>query len=811
MQSEEILPKSCYHCGEPCEDVVIQEAEKSFCCQGCKAVYDILSSNDLCQYYELNEEAGIPQSIRGPKVDFASLDLEAVQESLVEFRNEEIAKTTFSLPQIHCTSCIWLLEELTRLHTGILESRVNFLRRELYITFHHSSISLRELAELLSSIGYPPDVHLDAMDQTEKKPGGKHSLLIKLGVAGFCFGNIMLLSFPDYLGLEDSLDEGFAGFFILINCLLACIVVGYSATPFFRSAWQGLKHRNLTLDVPIVLGIIALFTRSLVDLIWHHGPGYWDSLAGLVFLLLIGKWVQRRTYDALAFDRDFTAYFPLSANKLQGEEEIPTLVSELKAGDEILIRHQELIPADAILLSDHAEIDFGFVTGESEPVLKTSGDLIYAGGRQMGQTIRLRLTKTASQSYLTRLWTHASFKEDMQSQSRTLADRMSRAFTGIVLLLATLAAIYWGITTNIETALEVFTAVLIVACPCGLALCSPITLGLAMYWMGKRGLYLKSSQVIERMAQISHIIFDKTGTLSFANVSTERTGEAWNPADKILIRSVANQSTHPVSRALANSLNMHNCVPVTDFQEYPGMGVKGSIGDHRVAIGRKEFVEGGSMCEAGSGTWVTVDGRLLGEVKRQEQFRPGLASVLRKLARSYSLSILSGDAPKALKRLAAYLPAGTHTYFDQHPEDKLEVVQDLQEAGEQVLMVGDGLNDAGAFRQSDVGIALTDSTHAFVPACDAIFDGSEFEQLPKLLTYSKGSMRLVRLGLLISLLYNVIGLGFAIQGLLSPLIAAVLMPLSSLTVIGFALISTWILANRARIIPQEQLSIPGVT
>ena len=760
-------------------------------------VYEILQQNDLCTYYDLEQHPGIQLKGRKDAEAYAYLDNPDIQRKLLDFADGDLARVTFFVPKIHCASCIWLLENLYKLREGVLQSRVDFLRKEVYLTFRPEAVSLRELVNLLATIGYEPEIHLDDLGEKAPKRNNK-AFYFRLGIAGFCFGNIMLLSFPEYLGLRP--DEAiFRQFFGYLNILLALPVALYSASVFFVSAWQGLRQRYLNIDVPISVGIIVLFGRSFFEIVSQSGAGYMDSLAGLVFFLLAGRWFQNKTYDRLSFERDYTAYFPVSTTRKAAGKEESVAITELGAGDTIVVRNQELVPADALLLSDEAHIDYSFVTGESEPVRKVAGDLIYAGGRQVGQAIDLTLVKDVSQSYLTQLWNHAVFDKDQQAGMHGFIDRIGRRFTFTILTIGLLAGLYWWIVDSPGMAANVLTAVLIVACPCALALTAPITLGNAMRILGRSRMYLKHTGVIERMARLTHIVFDKTGTITHKDQQRDLQVEgSLSPYQQSLIATLARQSTHPVSRAVEGYLGTTGDLTVTAFEEVPGEGLAGTIEGQSVRLGRWSFaVDPAAGAEAQPGTWASIGGQPVARFVLGNHYRQGLQPLLTRLAPHYGLSLVSGDNDRERAALAELFPADTPMRFHQTPADKLAYIESLRAQGAHILMAGDGLNDAGALKGADVGIALSENVDTFSPACDAILDASAFARLDQFLGYARTSMNLVRAGLGISLAYNIVGLSIAVQGLLSPVIAAILMPLSSVTVVIFGVVATeWIATRR---------------
>ena len=781
---------SCFHCGDKVPDLTIRIEDKHFCCEGCKMVYEILNTSDLCSYYDLEAHPGI--QVKAGKTDdhFAYLDNEEIIRKLIDYTDETQTRATFFMPQIHCASCIWLLENLYKLHPGVNGSRVNFLRKEAYITFDHNQISLRQLVELLTTIGYEPEINLSQLDKPAKRKTAR-AFTYKLGIAGFCFGNIMLMSFPEYLGLNHMIESGLTSWFGYLNLALALPVFFYSSTEFFRSAWWGLKQKQLNIDVPVSIGIITLFARSTYEILSQTGAGFLDSLAGLVFFLLVGKWFQNRTYESLSFERDYTAYFPVAATKKEKDEEVQVPLSELNAGDRLIVRNEGLIPADSILLSEKANIDYSFVTGESAPVSRKKGDQLYAGGRHIGASIEISLLKNVSQSYLTQLWNNDAFQEE--STVKTLTDRFGKYFTITVLIIAFIAGIYWYFI-DLPTAIEVFTAVLIVACPCALALAGPITMGNALRILGRKKLYLRHTAVVENLAKTDHIVFDKTGTITQAgeaNIFWE--GEPLTQSEKQTVSSLTKNSLHPISLKITEYLGEQKSVVINDFLEISGKGLEAKSEDQIIRVGSPSWI--GASKDDISGAMVSIDGQYRGRFRLKNQYRPGLNGMIQNL-KGFVLSVLSGDNQNEENSLREIFGNAAPMSWDQSPEDKLAYIANLQEKNHQVMMVGDGLNDAGALAQSDVGLAVSENIHHFSPACDGILDANSLTLLPEFLRFSRLSLRMVWLGIAISVLYNLIGLTIAVQGFLTPVIAAILMPVSSISAVIIGLISTEIVKKR---------------
>lgn len=790
---------SCYHCGDTCE-TVLHFDNQSFCCVGCRSVYQLLSQNNLCSYYDIENTPGITQ--RNPVLSsaYAYLDDEKVANQLLNYKDEKIAKVIFFVPTMHCSSCIWLLEHLYKLNPNISNAKVQFMKKELHLSYNPQKTSLRDIVTLLSSIGYEPAINLNSLEKQVKKDDNK-KLSYQIGVAGFCFGNIMLISFPEYFGLDSFTQSAFSKLFGYINLVLSIPVFLFSAQDYFISAWRGLRKKFISIDVPLALGIFIMFARSSYEVISGHGIGWFDTHGGLVFFLLIGKWFQQKTFDTLSFERDYKSYFPVAVTVVKDNSEMTVPVTSLAIGDRIIIRNNELIPADAILLKGDASVDFSFVTGESEPVAKVLGEIIYAGGRQKGATIELEVCKKVSQSYLTQLWNNDAFAKDRQSHIESFQQMVSRYFTVALLLIAFGSASYW-LFVNPLLALNAFTAVLIIACPCALALSSPFALGTAMRILGRNKFYIKAPNVVEQLAHMDTLVFDKTGTLTQATASNiSFHGIELSSEQKQLVASVVAQSIHPLSQKIKGYLQINENLHIDSFEELTGKGMIAEVVGHHIQIGSRNWVlditaKEEKLNHLATQVYIIIDHEVIGYFELQQAYRAGLANVLNSLRKTYHEYLLSGDNDKEKKELMKFFSRENHLHFNQSPSDKLDFIEGLQKDNCKVIMLGDGLNDAGALKAANIGISVTENTAHFSPASDVIMDANMFEQLPSFLQFSKNTLKVIHASFVISLIYNIIGLSLAVQGTLSPLFAAILMPLSSVTVIAFTTIATTLMAKK---------------
>lgn len=787
--------ENCFHCGiEINKNEEIFYDEKKFCCNGCKTVYEIFSQHDLTCYYDFQSAPGAtPQDIQG-KYDF--LENEEIVTKLLEFEENGTHIVSLYIPHIHCSSCIWILENLQKLQSGINTSQVNFGEKKVRVTFNPALTSLKEIVYILSAIGYEPYISLENFDEGKKKVD--RSLIYKIGVAFFCFGNIMLLSFPEYFEVEEFWINQYRGFFRWLIFGLSLPTFIYSASGYYVSAWKSIRSKLLNIDIPIALGIVVMFIRSTVDIIFDYGQGFFDSMAGLIFFMLLGKLFQQKTYDFLSFERDYKSYFPIAITKIlsDGSEE-SVQVYDIEKGDRLLIRNQELIPVDGILISEKAAIDYSFVTGEAVQIEKKSGDKIFAGGKQLGKEIEMEVLFSVSQSYLTQLWSNDVFQKRVEQQHKNITDRISRYFTPALLALAFLSLGYW-IFIDIATAFNVFTAILIVACPCALALTAPFTLGNVLRILGNRKIYLKNALVVEQLAKVDTIVFDKTGTIT-TNKKTAITyvGIELDSFELKILKNVLRGSNHPLSRRLYEFIPNQEKLEVSSFEEIIGKGIVAEIEGYTIKLGSSQFLK--TMTEnthKKTKVHVEINGDYKGSYVFNNQYRKGLEELFDDLAKKYNLIVLSGDNDGERNILEKMLPIKTTLVFDQKPEQKLLFIEQLQNEGKNVMMIGDGLNDAGALVQSNVGISISENVNVFSPACDGILDATQFAKINFLMRYSKNAMITIYMSFGLSLLYNIIGLSFAITGALDPIVAAIIMPLSTITIVSFVTIMTNFFAKK---------------
>lgn len=779
-----VKKEECFHCGDAVDNNQYVTDRKSFCCNGCLMAYRLIQSAGLDFFYDKNQNPDLERKkISLDREKFAYLDNPEIASRLIRYEEGNTQAVWFELPAIHCASCLRVLENLHRFDPGVIKVSVNFEKRNAHILFDKSKISLRELVVLLASIGYEPSLSLENVMSGSLGKSNK-KLLYQLGVAGFCFGNIMLLSLPDYLAGSAELEANLGEWFKYMSLILSLPVFFYSSNAFFQPAIAGLKKGYVNMDAPVSLAILATFIRSVTDVSLGFGTGYFDSMSGIVFFMLVGRYLQSRTHTSLSFDRDFKSYFPIAVDTLVKDRFVPKALPELKKGDIIRLRPGEIIPGDGYIVEGKGEIDYSFVSGESAVVKSGPGEKVYSGGRQTRNLLTVRLSREVAQSYLTSLWNKDAFKKKSMDRMERF-DRWGRDFTWGVIAIAVIAGLVW-LFIDPGKSFDAATAVLIIACPCALLVTVAYTHGHLLNVFSRNNFYLRDSGVLNILAKPDAIVWDKTGTLTSQQKFTGNyRGEKLQDRDLIAISSLASLSLHPLSQMVVDYLDTDYQIKVENFAEETGQGISGEVNGKCYRLGSEAFIRKSEREEVrnGSRVYVEMGGQYYGYFELVHQYRRGLLPVIKAMKSKVKNTVLSGDNNAEESHLRNVLGEGVDLKFNQYPDDKLEYLKKLKTQGSKTLMIGDGLNDAGALQQSDMGIAVSDHLNNFTPASDGILKGDQLERLPDFIQLAAWGQKLIAGVFTYSAIYNMVGIWFAVRAELSPMIAAIIMPLSSISII----------------------------
>jgi P-type Cu+ transporter len=764
-QNSQQIVNSCFHCELECDGSSISYQNHLFCCNGCLQAHLLINQAIACTPVE----ASISLKYNSKK-DWSELDLPLIRKEFVRFEDSEKTQIVFRLPQIHCSSCVYVLEHLNKLNENILKSEVNFSEKSFRATIQ-KSFALSELAKILDLVGYAPS--LTAELKEEDRDASHRKLRIRaLAIAGFCFGNIMLFSLPEYFNLNIEQDPEFVSFFRWASVVFALPIFLYSSKEFYINAWSGIRGKFIHIDLPLVFSLFLAFGRSVYEVFSMEGSGYFDSYAGIVFFMLVGRQFQDVKTDKLGLFTNYKSYFPIAIKRNKNNVIETISLQEIEIGDVILIHKQEVIPVDGVMLSASTFVDYSFVTGESEwqeIVLKST---VFAGARNMGDSVLVEVLRTINQSQLGSLWNQQA-KQNEWIEKASFTHIVGKWFTIILIFLSTLAFIYW-LQYDINKAFKALTTALIVACPCALLLSHTFATGSASRTVSNIGIWVKNSFVWDQLARIKTIYFDKTGTLTNTkNPLIEWHGRALEDHEKQIIVGLCSKSIHPISQSLLQHYSGYSPKDIEEFSEIPGQGICGVSDTNTYSIQRSS-----------QGTSFLKNNIELGHFNISFAIRANMELALRSLSKSYKLGVISGDNENDKLRLSKHFPNSKELHFGFNPEQKMKFISKENNI-QPTAYFGDGLNDTGALQKAQIGISVRDGHERFTPAADLIYPGEKMHLMHKLFSFSKSVKRIIQISFFISLLYNAIGLSFALAGELSPLIAALLMPTSTVTIILF--------------------------
>jgi Cu2+-exporting ATPase len=781
----------CSHCGLPVPRGLFEAgAPTQFCCAGCRAAWTILHEVGLDRYYELAQKREAPVTPTGRS--YAEFDHPAFRALYVTTRADGLAETDLYLEGVHCASCVWLVERVPLAVPGVVSAELNVGRALAHLVWDEAQQPLSAVARFLDRIGYRAHP-FRGRRADEARRAEDRAALIRIGVAGALAINLMTVAFAMYAGWFGAMEPAFERYFRWVSLALVTPAFLWPGRVFFRSAWSALRARTLHMDVPIALALGAGFVRGAINTATNQGPIYFDGLAILIFLLLVGRFLQQRAQRAAVDSAELLyALSPSSAHLADeaGVHDVPT--EALLPGMTIEVRAHETIPADGEVLEGHSEVDTALLTGESLPVSVGPGTRVFAGTLNAAALLRVRVDQAGESSRLGRMLKDVADGARRRAPVVKLADRVSGWFIATIL---TLAAVTWLVWARHDTAAAFDNAIalLIVTCPCALAMATPLAMTVGIGRAAKAGILIKGADAIERLARPGRLVLDKTGT-----VTEGRTALAeWTGPDRVrsLVLALERHSSHPVAdgfrRAWSSLIAPER---VEDVRQTLGGGLAGTVAGHRLRVGSPAFVCARAGDPHGlvptdalreTPVLVAVDDRVVGLALFGDPIRAEARTALEALrARGWSLELLSGDAPSVAHHVGGALGfARAAVRGGAGPEDKLRRIEQACAAGGTVVMVGDGVNDAAAMARADVGIGVHGGAEACLATADVFLARPGILPLVQLTEGARRTMGVIRRNMALSLGYNAVGVALAMTGHLTPLVAAILMPVSSVTVV----------------------------
>ncbi|MGE0480604.1 MAG: heavy metal translocating P-type ATPase [Phycisphaerae bacterium] len=790
---------TCTHCGLAVPaGLRVAGAPEQFCCDGCRAVYAVIHGCGLARYYRLREASQRERSAaRTTGRAFGEYDDAVFQRLHVETLPDGLSSTELFLEGVHCGACVWLVEKLPVVCSTVVAARLDLRRAVVRVVWDPRRGRLSQIARALDSLGYPPHPARNA-DTRALRQQEDRRLLTRIAVAGALAGNVMMLAFALYGGFLASIETQFEVFFRWLSMLLGVIALAWPGSVFFRGAWAAVRTRASHLDLPIAIGLLAGGVAGVTNTVLGRGEIYFDSLTVLVFLLLIGRWIQRRQQrwasDAIESLYALTPSFARRIDAGGVAREVP--IEAIAAGDRVVVRAGETVPTDGVVESGTSAVNQSLLTGESRAVDVGPGSRVCAGAINAQAEMVVCVEASGEQTRIARLMQLVERSARQPAPIVRLADRVAAYFTVAMLLLAAATLLGW-LWLSPARAWDHATALLIVTCPCALGLATPLTLTVAIGRAARRRILVKGGETLQTLSRSGTILLDKTGTLTQGRTALlSWTGEA---EAKSLLAAVELHSSHPIARAVVAAIGVVD--RAEHVVQHAGGGIEGLVRGRRVLAGSPRFMHANgpaqpdwcaaateaALARGHTAVLAAVDDKIVALASFGDPVREDAAeavAALRKLG--WRVGILSGDDPRVVRQVAARLSIDAgDAHGDVTPEQKLATVERARRHGP-VIMVGDGVNDAAALASATIGIAVHGGAEASLAAADVYLDRPGLAPLVELVEAGRRTFAAIRRGMGVSIAYNAVAAGLAMGGVLSPLIAAVLMPLSSFTLVSLA-------------------------
>ncbi len=783
---------ACVHCGLPVPPAE-REAELPFCCSGCRVAWDVLHDSGLARYYDLSERRN--QRVESSGRTFEEFDHPAFQQLWARTRADGIAETELYLEGVHCASCVWVVERTPLAVPGVARAELDLARGLVRLAWDPARTTLSAAARFLDTIGYRPHpfrgVKADRMRRMEDR-----AALIRIGVAGAIAMNVMLAAVAIYAGWgPGGMAANFARFFRWVSMIVTLPTLIWPARPFYRGALSSLRTRVLHMDVPIAIALTAAFLHGAVNTFRGDGPIYFDGVATLVFLLLCGRFLQTRAQRVAVDSAELLhALSPAIARVVEDEvvREVPA--EALVPGMVIDVRDGETLAGDGIVLEGHSEIDRALLTGESIPQPVVPGDEVFAGTVNRGAALRVRIERAGEESRVGHILHEVEMSASRRAPVVRAADALAGRFVATVLVLAALTWWRWH-SAGSTRAFDNTIALMIATCPCALALATPLAITVAIGRAARRGVLVKGGDALEALARPGTLVLDKTGTITEGRIALA----AWEGSDdaRRWLLALERHSSHPIAAGFRTAWAGLDTPEATDVHATTGGGLEGTVEGRRIVVGAPAFVLARAKDPRGLTTGaadptltpvlVAADGEVVARAGLGDTLRPDAAATLDALrGAGWKLRLLSGDAPSVVAAVGERLGfAPADCRGGASPEDKLAEIESLASGG-RVAMVGDGVNDAAAIARATVGVGVKGGAEACLAAADVFLARPGLAPLAELVDGSRRTLRAIRVGIVVSILYNVLGVALAFMGIINPLIAAFMMPTSSLTVVLIA-------------------------
>lgn len=782
----------CSHCHlEFDESVMIKDGSHYFCCNGCQGVFNLLSDEGLDSFYDKTSNIKLTPPSKKYE-DSSNFDTESFKDAFIKINSDGFNEVSLIIEGIHCSACVWLNEKALHRMDGVIEANINFTNNKATIIWAGDVVKLSSIIDMIRSIGYNAFAYDSSIQETHANKERK-SYYLKMAVAIFASMNIMWIAVAQYAGYFSGITQDVKTILNIAEGVLATPVLFYSGWVFFRGAYYGLKAKVVNMDLLVATGALLTYIYSIYITVAEHGEAYFDSVSMIITFVLIGKFLEVLSKKNAADTLDVIGkHIPSEVKLIINDAIVACKLDNVKVGDIVVVASGEKVLLDGEIIKGSGSFDESSLTGESEPIYKSIGDSIISGTTSIDADVHFIASKDFKHSTLSNLVTLLESAINKKPKIQQIANRLSEHFSTVILALSFLTFfVWWALGNNFETSFMIGISVIVIACPCALALATPVATLVGLSLGATKGILFKEAAQLETMAKVDTLVLDKTGTITIGKPEVVNV-HTYGEFDKVLLHSLTKLSKHPVASGICNYLKKENEnikeIIFDEFSQIPASGIKAKYGEIEVLGGNLKLLNQHDISIDFSTDntlfYYVVNKKIVAIYELSDKIKDGAIELVEELKiRKIKTIMLTGDNEYIAKRVAQQVGI-TDFLYEQTPENKAEYIAKLHEQKKTVVMVGDGVNDILALSSADIGIVMGSGSDIAVEIGDVVLLNNSLKSLRDAFKISRTTYGLIKQNLFISLAYNAITIPLAMAGFVIPLVAAISMSVSSLLVVG---------------------------
>lgn len=782
----------CSHCHlEFDSSVMIKDGEHYFCCSGCQGVYHLLCEEGLESFYKKSKNVVLSPMSQSFE-DSSSFDSPSFYEKFVETNSDGFSRVSLIIEGIHCSACVWLNEKALHKMDGVIEANINFTNNKATIVWADDVVKLSKIINMIRSIGYNAFAY-DSSAQEIHANKERKAYYLKMAVAIFASMNIMWIAVAQYAGYFSGITQDVKTVLNIAEGILATPVLFYSGWVFFRGAYYALKTKVVNMDLLVATGAALTYFYSIYITIMQSGEAYFDSVSMIITFVLIGKFLEVLSKKNAADTLDvITKNIPSEVKIVKNDNIITCKLNDVHAGDIVVVTSGEKVLLDGEIIKGNGSFDESNLTGESEPVYKEVGMSLISGTTSIDADVHYRAVKDFKHSTLSNIVTLLESAINKKPKIQQMANRLSEYFSSLILALAFMTFFVWWMSANsFDTSFMVGISVIIIACPCALALATPVATLVGLSLGASRGILFKEAAGLETMAKVDTLVLDKTGTITVGKPEVIKE-HIYGQFDKKLLYSLVKSSNHPVAKGVLEYLKKENegivDTILDEFTQIPAQGIKSKVREMNLLGGNKKLLDENSIettfLSENTVFYFVIDNNLMAIYELTDKIKEGVAEFVEDMKKmNIEVVMLTGDNGRMASKVASSVGIENFIY-EQTPQSKADYISELHDKDKIVVMVGDGVNDILALARADIGIAMGSGSDIAVEVGDVVLLNDSIKSLHDAFKISRTTFGLIKQNLLISLVYNALTIPLAMAGYIIPLVAAISMSLSSLLVVG---------------------------